>query len=185
MGTPAAVKVGPGLIYVAPIGTAEPTSGSGTLPSAWTPIGYTESGSTFTTETTVDEINVAEELNPIRYAATKRVTKFEFQMAEINATNYSIALNGGTIGSPTSGFVTFEPPTVGEEQRLMVVWDGDDDEERMLLRRCLASGSVAIPRQKAPNKALIPITFNLELPDDGSKEFKLWEPDSLSYADVH
>jgi hypothetical protein len=186
MGTPAAVKVGPGLIYVAKIGTTEPTTVSATLPSAnWVAIGYTEEGSTFTTETTYEDVMVAEELDPIRVLPTARVTTFEFQMAEISAQNWNIAMNGGTIGTPTTGYVTFEPPALGVEQRLMVVWNSDDNQERLLLRQAVSTGAIAVPRRKAPDKALIPIAFKVEKPTTNLAVFKLWEPSSLSYTNVY
>lgn len=185
-GTASGVKVGPGLIYVAPIGTAEPSDVSGTLPSAnWTAIGYTETGSVFSSVTTFEDIEVAEELDPIRTVATKRVTTVKFEMAEINAQNWNIAFNGGTIGTPTGGYVTFEPPALGAEQRLMLVWNADDHQERLLCRRVLQVGSVDTSRQKAPNKALIPAEFRLEIPTDGSKVFKLWQPSALATDDAH
>jgi hypothetical protein len=185
MGTPAAVKVGPGLVYVAPIGTTEPTTVSAALPSAWVPVGYTESGSTFTSAVTYEDIEVAEELDPIRTTATKRVTTFKLDMAEINAQNWNIAFNGGTIGTPTAGYVTFEPPDLGTEQRLMLVWNSDDAQERLLCRRVLQVGTIETARQKAPNKSLIPAEFRLEIPTDGSAVFKMWLPSSLSTDDVH
>lgn len=181
----AAVKIGPGLIYVAPIGTAEPTSGSAALPSAWVAIGYTESGHTFTSETTVAPVEVAEVLPPILYSATTRATKLECQLAEINAQNFAVAFNGGTIGSPAGGQVTFEPPSLGQEQRLMLMWQSDDGQEALLLRKVLCSGAVAIARQKAPNKALIPVTFQCELPTNGDPEYQWWEPSALSHTDPH
>lgn len=185
-GTAAGVKVGPGLIYIAPIGTTEPTTVSGTLPSAnWIPVGYTEDGSLFSSDVTFEDIEVAEELDPIRTTPTRRNTTFEVQLAEINAQNLNLAYNGGTIGSPTGGYVTFEPPALGAELRVMLCWNADDAQERLLLRRVLATGTIAIPRRKAPAKALIPITFKVELPLDGAKAFKFWEPSALSVDDLH
>lgn len=185
MGTPGAVKVGPGLLYVAPIGTAEPTTGSAALPSAWIALGFTETGHTFTVNTTYADIMVAESLDPIRTTAVSRVTSLALQMAEINAQNWDIALNGGTIGSPSVGFVTFEPPALGSESRLMLVWQSDDHQEQLLCRRVVQTGSIGVPRQKAPNKSLIPVDFRLELPLDGSKIFKLWQPSALASTDPH
>lgn len=185
MGTPAAVKVGPGLLYVAPIGTTEPTTGSGALPSAWVAIGYTDNGSLFNSETNFEDIEVEEELEPIRTTATKRTTNMDFEMAEINARNLSIAYNGGTIGSPSGGFVTFEPPALGSESRLMVMWQSDDDQEALLLRRVVQIGSVGMPRRKAPDKTVIPVSFRVEIPTDGAKPFKFWEPSALAYTDPH
>lgn len=185
MGTPAAVKVGPGLLYVAPIGTTEPTTGSAAVPSAWTPIGYTDTGHVFTAETTFEDVEVAEELDPIRTLATKRAVSVEFDMAEVNAQNLNIAANGGTIGTPTAGFVTYEPPALGQEQRLMLLWQSDDHQEQLLVRRVLSVGSVGMPRRKAPDKTVIPINFKAEIPLDGAKVYKLWEPASLATDDAH
>lgn len=186
MGTPAGVKVGPGLLYVAAIGTTEPTTVSGTLPSAnWVAIGYTDNGSMFNSETTYEDIEVEEELEPIRTTATKRVTTIDFEMAEINARNLAIAYNGGTITGPTTGYVTFEPPGLGTEGRLMMCWQSDDHQEQLLCRRVVQAGSVGIPRRKAPDKSLIPVSFRLEVPLDGSKPFKFWQPATLAYTDPH
>lgn len=185
MGTPAAVKVGPGLLYVAPIGTAEPASPTAALPSAWVPVGYTDSGHVFTPNVTFEDIEVAEELDPIRTMATRRQTMIEFAMAEMDTTKASIAFNGGTIGTPAGGYVSFEPPDLGDEERLMMWWASDDGEEALLLRRVLQVGSVATARNKAPNKATFPVQFRLEKPLDGAAIFKKWYPSALSYTDPH
>lgn len=185
MGTPADVHIGPGLLYVAPIGTTEPTTGSGTLPSAWVPIGYTEDGHTFTTETTVEGIEVEELLTPIKYASTSRESRLEVAMAETNVRNWAIALNGGDIGTPTGGFVTFEPPALGDEQRLMVMWQSDEGDEGLLLRKALSSGAIAVARKKAPDKATIPVTFVCEVPDNGDPEWMYYGDEASAYDDPH
>jgi hypothetical protein len=182
MGVAAAVKVGPGLLYVAPIGTSEPTVGSAALPSAWVAIGYTDDGSMFNSETSYEDIEVEEELDPIRTTAVKRVTTIDFDMAEINAQHLLIAFNGGTITGPTTGYVTFEPPALGSESRLMLMWQSNDSQEALLCRRVLQSGPIGMARKKAPDKTVIPVSFKLEIPLDGAKAFKFWEPASLAYA---
>lgn len=185
MGTPAAVKVGPGLIYVAPIGTTEPTNGTATLPSAWLPVGYTEEGHTFTPETTLENVEVAEELDPVKVVATKRESMFEFSCAEFTVTNLAIAYNGGTIGSPANGLVDIEPPDLGDEARLMVMWQSDELDSALLLRRVVSAGAIAQQRKKAPDKVLIPIQFRLEIPTDGATPWKHWVSSALSYDAPH
>lgn len=185
MGSPAAVKLGPGLLYVAPIGTTEPTTGSGALPSAWVALGYTEEGSEVTFDMTFEDVDVAEELDSVKTVATGRATSVKFALAEMCARNLSTAFNGGTISSPSSGFVTFDPPDLGEETRLMIVWQADDNQERWLFRRCLQVGSVTIARKKAPDKATIPCEFKTEIPPDGSKPFRVWITADLDYDDPH
>lgn len=186
MATASAVKIGPGLLYVAPIGTTEPTTGSGALPSAtWLPLGYTSEGSTFTSETTIEDIIVAETLTPIRRIPTKRDSKLEVSLVEMSVTNWAVAMNGGTIGAPSGGFVRFDPPQIGSEQRLMLVWDADDHGERLLLKRVLASGAVSMAHKKAPDKSEMPITFVCELPDNTNLEFVYWGSAALNYDDPH
>lgn len=182
MGTPAAVKIGPGLLYIAPIGTTEPTTGSGALPSAWVALGYTEEGSTITFDMTFEDVDVAEELDPVKVVATGRMSSVKFSLAELTARNLHTAFNGGSVGSPSAGFVTYEPPDLGAETRTMLLWQADDNAERWLFRRCLQVGTVEIPRRKAPDKAVIPCEFRTEVPTDGSAIFKAWIDSSLPYA---
>lgn len=186
MGSPAAVKLGPGHLWVAPIGTTEPSNVSGTLPSAnWVDLGYTEAGSEIGFAMTFEDVNVAEELDPILTTATARVTSIKFALAQLTARNLSVAFNGGTIDTPSGGSVTFEPPDLGEEERLMIVWDSDDAEERWLFRKCVQVGSVTIARAKAPAKATVPCEFKAEKPTNGSTPFKVWVTDDLDYDDPH
>ncbi len=64
----------------------------------------------------------------------------------------------------------------------MLCWQSDDHQEQLLARRVLQVGSVGMARRKAPDKTVIPVSFKLEIPLDGSKSFKFWEPSALSYA---
>jgi len=184
--TPAAVQVGPGILYVAPIGTTEPTTLSGTLPSAnWIGLGYTDQGSEFSFARTSENIEVAEELSPVRIIVTGEVDTVTFALAEMTARNLAVAFNGGTISSPTSGYVTFEPPSLGAEERLMLVWQSAANDERWLFRRVLQTGTLAIPRRKGNAKAIIPCVFTCEIPTDNSTNFKAWLPASFPSTDPH
>lgn len=162
MGTSTDVQLGPGLLYVAPLGTAEPTSASAALSSAWREVGYTEEGSAFTYEITSEAINVAEEFDPIRYATTGRAASIAFQMAEITRRNLALALNAGANAADDGS--SFEPPAPNTELRVMIIHEPDEPASRWLFRQCLQTDAVEIARRKAPDKALIPVTFRLEKP---------------------
>ena len=102
MGTAQNVKLGPGLLYLAPVGTAEPADLStpwATVSPLWTPLGYTDAGSTFKYALATSTVDVAEELLPIRNETTGVDVSVAFDAAEITATNLSRALNGGTIST--------------------------------------------------------------------------------------
>jgi hypothetical protein len=160
-GTPANVTMGPGTLFIAPLGSAEPTDLATAWPVAWVQMGYTEDGSTFGYNVTVDEVYVAEELDPIRNVPSKRVLTVDFKAAEITATNLKRAFNGGTVVVGT-GIVTFSPPALGAEVRSMIGWQSTDGLERWVYRQAIQVASVAMDRKKAPAKATINMSFKLE-----------------------
>lgn len=164
-GNPRNVRVDPGRLYIAPLGSVEPADFEAAWDDAWSPIGYTDAGPEFVMEQTFERIRVAEELDPIRTMQTERNTMVNFAMAEITARNLQIALNGGTIPTPGGGVITFEPPPAGDVTRAMLGWDSEDGLERWVFRKVISTGNITIPRRRAPDKAVIPVSFEVELPD--------------------
>ena len=169
-GTPTNVRVGPGRLYIAPVGTAEPADLTVSWHADWVQVGYTEEGSTFGFDQTFEDVMVAEEFDAIDTLQTQRAITVSFAAAELTATNLQRALNGGTI-TTAAGVITFTPPAAGEVTRLAVGWEADDGQERWVFRRCVQQGSVEIARQKAPNKASIPMEFRVTVPDAGGAPF--------------
>lgn len=166
-GTPSYVTVGPGRIYVAALGTTEPTLASAALPSAWTALGYTEEGSAFGIELTSEPVEVAEELDPIRWLGTRRVASLTVAMAETTRRNFYMALGGGVAITNVAG--SLDPPVPGAEVAVMAVWDFEDTptaiNTRYLFRRLKPSGTIELANRKSPTKRMIAVTFNLEKPD--------------------
>lgn len=183
---PAAVRFGkPGKLYIAALGTAEPTNVSSAWNTAFVPLGYTDEGSTFTSELSTEDVQVAEELEPIAVATTGRVTAVNVALAELTQRNLSIALNGGTIVTPDGQNWTFEPPDMGNETRYMLGWDASADPStndlRFLFRRVLTVGNLDLSNRKGAEKATLSVTFRLEKPADGtSKPFKVWGAGTLN-----
>lgn len=186
------VKLGPGTLYVAELGTSEPTSISGAWGAGWGQLGYTDAGSQFDYATTNDPVEVEEELFPIRYTPTGATGSLTFALAEQTANNLLIALNAGvtadraanTTGDITDG-VWVEPPSLGTEKRVMLGWDSLDYNQngeafgRIVARQCLQQGSLSIIRRKGNNKALYACTFNLEKPA-GVQPFRAFFPTALA-----
>lgn len=160
------VTVGPGRLYVAALGTAEPTNASAALPSAWSSIGYTEEGSAFAVELSSEPIEVAEELDPIRWLNTRRVASLTIAMAETTRRNLYLSLGGGAGLTNVAGSMTL--PVPGAEVAVMMVWDFEDTptatNTRYLFRQVKPSGTIELANRKAPTKRLIGVTFNLEKP---------------------
>lgn len=178
--------VGPGYLWIAPVGTAEPTPTvtvgkfSDTIPAAWLPLGATTEGSTFAYSTEVEPIMVAEFFDPISYFTTSRSGSLAFALAHWSLTNLRRAVNGGVAAlAPTgvagSEITTFEPPTPGTETRAMLLWQSDDDTVRLLVRKAISSGEVSMTMNKAPNYASIPTMWNMEIPTSTAVPFKMWQ----------
>lgn len=165
-GVAANVDLGPGRLYYAPLATVEPVSCSAALPSAWRSIGYTEDGTQVETEITSEMVEVAEEFDPIRYVQTRRTSKLTVSIAEAMVSRLTLALGGGAARADDPA--SFEFPTPAAIVPVMFVWDKEDvpsaTNRRWVFRQCTPSGTVQTARRKAPQKALIPVTFDCALP---------------------
>ena len=173
----AAVRFGkPGKLYAAPLGTDEPTTAVAAWPDGWVALGYTAEGSSFSYEINTEEVDVAEELDPIAYTTTGRTASVEVALAEITKKNLTIAFNGGLIVGDGLAW-TFEPPDLGTEVRLMLGWDAiptvASNDLRMIFRQCLQSGSLGVENRKGATKSTIAANFKLEKPIDGTKLMKI------------
>lgn len=196
---PSNVKVAAGTLYAAPIGTTEPTSVSGTWPTGWEQIGYTEQGSEFDFGPTVTPINVEEEYYPVRQAITSYTGKLTFVMDELTQQNLALAMNAG-IGSslvassqptPPAGQFYQEPVNPGFEVRVMLGWgaefEGQADEipdafQRFIWRQCLQVGSVKRVFRKGAAIANYAVEFALEKPGGVQAGLQPWrsiQPASL------
>lgn len=176
-GTAANVHLGPGRLYYAPLGTAEPISASVSLPVAWKVVGYTEDGTTVETEITTEAIEVAEELDPIRYVLTRRTTRISLAMAELAVSKLALAMGAGA--TRTDDNVAFEFPAPSAMVGVMLVWDSEESpisatNRRWIFREVVPNGTISITRKKAPNKATIPITFLASLPSGQTSPVKVF-----------
>lgn len=166
---PDAVRVGPGRLLIAALGSTEPSDLTTPWDVAWVELGYTDAGSTFTFNNTFEDVVVEEEYDPIRTLQTARLITLEFAAAQLTADNLTTAFNGGDV-STSEGMVTFEPPDAGDYTQVMIGWEADDGLERWGFRQCTQIGSIAIARRKAPAKATIPMQFRATKPT-GAKSF--------------
>src|SRR5689334_11582471 len=166
------MSLGAGFLYIASLGSSEPADLTTAWDPAWTKIGYTSEGHTFTYGITQEGIMVAEVLGPVRSENTERNLTVEFAMAEITATNLIRAMNGGdsVVGS---GIVTVQPPSLRDAVIYkMLGWESFDATERIVWRKCIQGGEFAVPRKKAPDYATIPVKFTVLEVDETTKQVK-------------
>lgn len=175
----------PGKLWIAPLATAAPANTvvggvfTDTPAAAWIPLGATAEGSTFSYSSTVEAIRVAEFFDPIKYSTTDRSGSIAFNLASWTLSNYRRAMNGGIAALvPTGGagaeLTTLEPPDPGGEVRSMILWESTDNTLRIMLRQTIQGGEAASAFQKAPSFAVIPCTFQMEIPAGGTKPWVMW-----------
>ena len=177
-----ALALGPGYLYWAPLSSTLPTNtvaGSvftDTWPGAWLPFGATDSGSDFSYKPSVANVDVAEYYDPPAIVSTGRDISISFALAQVHATNFKRALNGGTItvtGSTSTTLSAYVPPTVGAEVRAMIGWESNDGTERLVLYQAFQTGEVKWTRNKGAAKATIPVQYQCEIPASGVP-FQYW-----------
>ena len=180
----AAVRFGkPGKLFIAPLGTTEPTTVTAVWGAGWVPLGYTDEGSSFNYEISTDNIEVAEELDILARVTTGRDASVEFALAEITKRNLTIAFNGGIIVGDGLAW-SFEPPDLGSETRVMLGWDAApnvaNNDMRMIFRQCLQGGAIGLENRKGATKSTISATFQLEKPAAGGKILKIMGAPALN-----
>lgn len=177
-GTKTNVKLGPGRLYKAPLGTSEPTSATASLPSAdWKPIGYTEDGTEISISYTTEDVVVAEEIDPIDTVTTARTVTITVQPAESTVNNLATSL-GGTV-TRVNDAVAYEFPDPADIVAFMLVWDSDEDptsatNRRWIFRSCKPSADVSHAKRKAPQKSLVPMTVRANKPTAGGSPVKIF-----------
>jgi hypothetical protein len=158
------VDIGPGLLYIAKLGTDEPTGlADDDWGADWVELGYTDKGSTFKIDPTVDDVRVAEERDPVQQIISAVKSTLSMDLAQITAWHLGVALGGGTVVTAT-GLTTFEPPEAGSEQEVMLGWRSVVKDEAMLWRRCKPNGALNLERTSGSTKALIPVEFGILIP---------------------
>lgn len=167
------LSTGPGTLWSAPLGTAEPIDIAAVWPTGWTKLGYTAEGHQSSIGLTIADVLVAELLEPVKRVTTGRDIRVGFALAEITLSKLKIALNGGTTTAFASALGSwYEPPAIGSETRIMLGWDSEDLQERVIWRKCVSAGTVAIPRRKGADFARFPIEMALEAPSGGLAPFR-------------
>lgn len=166
----------PGYLFIAPLGSTMPTNtvvGSvftDEWAAAWIPLGATEDGSEFAYSSTVEPITVAELFDPVAYRTTGRTGRVAFNLADWTLSMFRRAINGGlapitaTSGTGATTLGELEPPDPGTEVRAMIGWESLDNTTRLVARQCLQGGEVTSAFRRAPSKAVIPCTFQMEKP---------------------
>lgn len=173
------VLTDPGYLFWAPLASAEPTHAAlassydaDTWPVAWISLGATEDGSKLSYETKVEPIKAAEFLDPIRYSTVERSGSISFNCMNYTLNQIKRVFNGGTIATVSGAGVTLSSsyvlPTPGQEVRAMIGWESLDHTMRLICYQTINGGTIESAFKKAPAVAMLPCTFNFEVPTSGN-----------------
>lgn len=172
---PTQVKLGPGLIVTALVSATFPTltataSKFDTAFVGWSSIGYTDEGATLTFNRESEDVEVAEEDNPLKRIGTKVGVSLAFSASGINELNIQRANAGGTWSTVSGTGATqvrkYSPPQPKDQVRHMWAHIGQDLDEIFVIYQGYQTGEITINRRKGANKASLS-GFNIvgEVPD--------------------
>ena len=168
---------GPGILYAAPLATAEPLStvtastfATTAWPAAWVAVGSTGDGFTFKDTITTAPVNAAESYYPVKVITTARAAQVDVILQEFHAANLKLALNTSAAiisGTGATLLTTINPPMVGSEVRSMWGWQSQDDTIRFIAYQALQTGALTVKFTKGAVPAQLSMQLDLELPATG------------------
>lgn len=161
--TISALVQGPGTLYSGVFGTAvepadsavnlpPPTSGAG----AYANNGFTSGGIQIVVDQTYAELDADQIVDSPGRRITKREVTVGTQLAQPTLENLSLAMNGGTVGTSSSAFKTFDPLaaiSATQPQYTALILDGWTPEgnalnRRFIGRRALSTDKITVDYKK-------------------------------------
>ena len=167
------VLVGTGALYAAPVGEAFPDVD---VPPAgnWLDIGYSDGGWAFAGDFTFEDVNVAEEVDPIDVLKTAQQLRLVGAAAQPSLENFAIAFNGGTVandaGPPDKDtYIPDSDTTAFTQTALLLEVAGTGGFNRQYrIQAAINTAAFSVQHGPAPDKALLALEFRLVLPDTGA-----------------
>lgn len=150
-----------GNIYVAPVGTTEPTTAAASLAAGWIDIGFTsEDGVKFKDGKESRDQTVWQSFYPVGKKITGRSAMAEYVMKQWNKFNVSLAFGGTTTTTVSAGQYKIEPPDPEDvDYRAMIIeWTESTYIYRLVIPRGLVTDDVETMLKRDEDSEL-PIMF--------------------------
>jgi hypothetical protein len=195
---PGQIKTGPGRILYRYGLTAMPTEPPATTPelnaagskvtyawTSWIEVGATDTGLTYNETVDTEAVRVAESQYDVRVVETGRSGSVNFAMTHISDVNWKLANNGGTItinGTGDTKLSAYTPPLVGQSVRVALGFHSLEEQELIIWPQVFNTGGFETARAGFAEKALLPVSFAVELPDASvlAYPYKRWTAGSLA-----
>lgn len=173
-----------GQVYVAPVGTALPTTPTAALNSAFVGLGYlTEDGAKLAVAPEVQDIKSWQSRQSTRRELINQEVTASFTLQQFNESTIPLAFGGGDVTSPSTGIYRYELPTSGAlDERAMII-DAIDGSvhQRWILPRGNVTDAVEISMVRNAEQQL-PISFKGLQPADGSTSLIYLTDDAAAFA---
>lgn len=173
-----------GQIYVAPVGTALPAGPATTLNAAFVGLGLaTEDGVKLSVSPTITEHKAWQSRHPVRRDLTGQEIQAAFQLEQWNESTVVLAFGGGAITTVSGGYrYDFVASGAALDERAMVI-DAQDGTRKV--RYVFPRGNVTEAVEttfSSTSPALLPITFKVLEPADGSASGYILFDDAAAFA---
>ncbi len=173
-----------GQVYVAPVGTALPTTPTAALNAAFVGLGYlTTDGVSLSVAPEVQDINSWQSRQPTRRELLSQEVTASFSLQQWNESTVPFAFGGGSVTNPSGSIYRYELPADGALDERALIIDAIDGSVRQ--RWILPRGNVtdAVEAKFARDaEAMLPISFKALQPVDGSTALILITDDAASFA---
>jgi len=180
----AAVKIGPASLYVAATGTSYPAVTA--APSGdWTDLGYSEEGFVFEIENTVEELRVAQSVDPIDVKVSDRSVRITGELSQSTLANLNYAIGGAGATASASDVSTYTPTANNATDHLTkfaillranagsatAASEGKNRDYQVPI--AVFAGAQSISYAKAPTKATVMVELHALVTTDGNTPFTI------------
>lgn len=175
-----------GNVYVAPVGTALPTTVDGALNAAFFNLGLVnEDGVTFTVSPEIEEFMAWQSRQAVRRELVGQEISIAFALEQWNAENVKLAFGGGQVSEPTPGQYRYDFPDGDDslDERAIVI-DWQDGPNRQY-RACFAKANVTddVETQLVRSAlAVLPVTFKVLAANAGASPGYLLADDTAFHS---
>lgn len=161
-----------GDVYVAPVGTALPTTTTGAVNAAFTKLGLiSEDGAALSVSPEIQEYGAWQRRQPVRRELIRQAVSVTFTLLQWNADTVQFAFGGGAIVDVGGNAYRYDFPDGDDplDERAMIIdWqDGPTSKYRAVWARGNVMEAVQTNLQRS-SPAMLPITFGVLAPDTGS-----------------
>lgn len=173
-----------GEVYVAPVGTALPTTPTAALNVAFVGLGYiSEDGASLSVSPEIQDIMAWQSRQAVRRELTSQEVTATFALLQWNESTIPFAFGGGSVELVSGSNYKYELPTSGALDERSVVLEATDGAitERIILPRCNVTDAVETQFVRT-DASLLPITVKALQPADGSTSMIFLSNDAASMA---